>query len=130
MGMIVIDVRGSFPSCGVHNETALEGGHAAALGRAIAHLTAMLPAAIARDHELHTSGDTPPNAKWGEKNPPPNMEGGTYSFWFADLRRELELRGVVYSSPSEVLWLEREAIDYWETDCLSPADAADKLARL
>lgn len=58
------------------------------------------------------------------------MDGGTYALWFADLRRELELRGHLYSSPSEVLWLEREAIDYWETDGLSPADAADKLARL
>lgn len=68
MGMILIDVRGSFPETGIHRETALEGGHAAAIGRAIAHLTTMLPAAVARDHSLHSEGIYPPNAAWGKTN--------------------------------------------------------------
>ena len=66
MGMIVISTKGSFPKCQQRTESALEGGHAAAIGRAVKYLTAMLPDAIALDHKLHDSGDRPPDADFGK----------------------------------------------------------------
>lgn len=67
MGQITVNLTGSFPTklgCN-HMETALEGGHAAAIGRTIAYLTSLLPDSIAKDHELHDIGDRPPNADFG-----------------------------------------------------------------
>lgn len=60
MGMIQIQVRGSFrPNC---NETfsAMEHGHADAVARAIEWLSKdVLPRAIRRDHELQDEGARP-----------------------------------------------------------------------
>ena len=59
MGVITVITKGSFPKRAQHNETALEGGHAAAIGRTIEYLTEMLPRAIELDHRLHDGGECP-----------------------------------------------------------------------
>jgi len=65
MGQITIQTKGSFPNPQVHRDTALEGGHAAAIGRAIEYLATLLPDAIALDHELHDQDNRPPKAGFG-----------------------------------------------------------------
>ena len=65
MGSITVQTAGSFPRQTIIQETALQGGHAAAIGRIIRHLTEMLPEAIALDHKLHDEGDRPPSADFG-----------------------------------------------------------------
>lgn len=65
MGQIVVTTLGSFPSPQTHRDTALEGGHAAAIGRTIQYLTALLPDAIALDHALHEEEKKPPDADFG-----------------------------------------------------------------
>ena len=65
MGQIVVTTLGSFPNAQTHRDTATEGGHAAAIGRTIQYLTALLPDAIAKDHELHDEGTMPPDADFG-----------------------------------------------------------------
>lgn len=64
MGMIEISTRGSFPSESFH-VSAEEGGHANAIQRAIEWLNDRLPAAIEKDHKLHTAGVLPPRAPFG-----------------------------------------------------------------
>ncbi len=66
MGRIEIKTVGSFPLCSTHIESALAGGHAAALGRAIGYLTDMLPDAIAKDHQRPAEGELPPDGLFGE----------------------------------------------------------------
>ena len=70
MGQIHIKVIGSFPEPSVFYESATEGGHAAALGRAIEKLTALLPAAIVKDHNLHDAGTRPPLTDFGKRKIP------------------------------------------------------------
>ncbi len=65
MGQIVVTTLGSFPTPEEHRETATKGGHAAAIGRTMEYLTTLLPDAIAKDHELHDKGETPPEAEFG-----------------------------------------------------------------
>ena len=65
MGQITIETTGSFPLKAAYIESALAGGHAAALGRAIEYLTQMLPEAIALDHQLQKLGEIPPDASFG-----------------------------------------------------------------
>ncbi len=67
MGRIEIKTVGSFPLCATYIESALAGGHAAALGRAIGYLTDMLPDAIAKDHKVHDDGHVPPDAPFGRE---------------------------------------------------------------
>lgn len=66
MGQITIKTEGSFGRS-EHQESALEGGHAAAIGRAILYLTRLLPEAIEDDHKLHAKGQVPPNAPFGRE---------------------------------------------------------------
>ncbi len=79
MGVINIEVAGSFPSPFGPNSSqttkcfsAQAGGHAAAIGRAIAFLSAQLPDAIALDHKLHEQGDRPGEAPFGRSEPCPH----------------------------------------------------------
>lgn len=65
MGMISIQMRGSFPG-DAFDVSAEEGGHANAIQRAIGWLNDRLPEAIALDHQLHDSGDVPPRAPFGK----------------------------------------------------------------
>ena len=65
MGQIVVTTLGSFPNAQTHRDTATEGGHAAAIGRTIQYLTALLPDAIALDHSLQEGGTIPPDADFG-----------------------------------------------------------------
>lgn len=59
MGVLRVDLSGSFPT---RSKTfgAMAHGHAAAVAEAIAWLaTDILPDAIAQDHKLHSEGATP-----------------------------------------------------------------------
>lgn len=67
MGMIEIQTKGSFPTESF-SVSALDGGHANAIQRAIEWLNDRLPAAIQSDHKLHEAGDFPPNAPFGRGN--------------------------------------------------------------
>lgn len=69
MGQLTIQFAGSFRTKNgqkMFNTTALEGGHAAAIGRAIQFLSDQLPEAIAQDHALHDEGQRPPAADFGK----------------------------------------------------------------
>ena len=68
MGKLVINTRGSFPNNKIHEESAMLGGHAAAIGRGIEYLASLLPAAIELDHQLHEDGQTPPEAPFGHRS--------------------------------------------------------------
>lgn len=61
MGQIGIDINGSFPAAMRKRVAfgAMESGHAAALGEAIAYLSSLLPSAIRQDHALHDEGAFP-----------------------------------------------------------------------
>ena len=65
MGMIKVQIRGSFGNKPDAEYSAMEGGHAFALSRAIAYLASELPAAIALDHQLSRDGDKPPRSDFG-----------------------------------------------------------------
>lgn len=67
MGMVTIQIRGSFGNKPDTTFSAMEGGHAYALARAIAYLTAEMDRAIQLDHELHDAGQRPPNADFGKR---------------------------------------------------------------
>lgn len=69
MGKITITVEGSFPDVGTSVNSALDGGHAVAVSRAISVLNNLLPGAIALDHQLHDNGDRPPIEDFGGKDP-------------------------------------------------------------
>lgn len=66
MGMVAIQIRGSFGNKPNVTFSAMEGGHALALTRAIEYLTSQLPAAIQADHRLHDGGDRPPKSDYGK----------------------------------------------------------------
>lgn len=72
MGVVTVTLQGSFGSK-LFTSTALEGGHAAALGRAINYLSLQLPASITLDHALHDQNETPPRADFGSSLTPPPM---------------------------------------------------------
>jgi hypothetical protein len=60
MGMIAIEVQGSFQVRERKVFSAMDGGHADAVAQAIEYLASVqLPAAIQLDHSLHTDGATP-----------------------------------------------------------------------
>jgi len=60
MGMINIEVSGSFRNCGIKHFTARYGGHAQAVAEAIMYLSGdFLSDAIKLDHELHKDGEKP-----------------------------------------------------------------------
>ena len=65
MGMISVSVEGSFSTKFRKTYSAMEGGHAFAIQRAIADLIASLPSAIQLDHELSRHGDRPPVSDFG-----------------------------------------------------------------
>ena len=62
MGMVSVDITGSFGNKGKVHFSAEEGGHAYALTRAIAYLVTQMAGAIVKDHELHDAGDYPQTA--------------------------------------------------------------------
>ena len=65
MGMIEIRITGSFEPHVDQTFSAMECGHAAAVGDAIHFLCeTILPAAIEQDHALHSDGATPEGG-WG-----------------------------------------------------------------
>lgn len=66
MGSVTITTLGSFPVIRTLRYSAMEGGHAMALSRAIDHLTSMMPKAIQLDHRLHDEGTLPPDADFGK----------------------------------------------------------------
>lgn len=70
MGMVRVQIRGSFGNRPDAEYSAMEGGHAMAITRAISYLTSELPAAIKLDHQLAATGDKPPRAAFGELAPP------------------------------------------------------------
>jgi hypothetical protein len=61
MGVITVSINGSFDRSmrGAKSFGAMESGHAAAIGDAIAYLASLLPEAIRQDHQLHAEGATP-----------------------------------------------------------------------
>lgn len=60
MGMIRIELLGSFQPSARGSFSAMKHGHAAAVADAIQWLSAeVLPQAIAKDHQLHTEGASP-----------------------------------------------------------------------
>ena len=61
MGVINLSIAGSFrrDMQGTKQFSAMESGHAAALGEAIDYLASLLPAAIAQDHALQAEGAFP-----------------------------------------------------------------------
>ena len=64
MGMISIELGGSFPH-GSKRISALRHGHAQAVAEAIRYLvTVVLPVAIERDHELQSEGHVPEDGKF------------------------------------------------------------------
>ena len=65
MGMVNVQIRGSFGNKPDGQFSAMEGGHALALSRAINFLIAHMPDAIALDHELARAGDKPPHSDFG-----------------------------------------------------------------
>lgn len=66
MGVIRIDVEGSFKPRVGKMFSAMKHGHAAAVSEAIAWLSGeVLPAAIAQDHELHAEQQFP-EARFGK----------------------------------------------------------------
>lgn len=65
MGMITVEIRGSFGKATSKAFSAMEGGHAMAVTRAIEHLTNELPNAIRLDHKLAAEGEKPPTSDFG-----------------------------------------------------------------
>ena len=59
MGMVTIQIRGSFTKTPDAQFSATEGGHAMALTRAISYLTDQLGPAIQKDHALHDKSQHP-----------------------------------------------------------------------
>jgi hypothetical protein len=64
--MITVTLRGSFgPLNGTTEFSAMEGGHALAITRAIQSLTDAMPRAIQMDHKLASEGQKPPTSDFG-----------------------------------------------------------------
>ena len=69
MGMVRIEIKGSFGSPLTATFSAMKGGHAFAITQAIETLVRELPNAIRVDHALHEDGHHPPEADFGIVNP-------------------------------------------------------------
>ena len=68
MGMIKIDIVGSFAPRGTESFSAIEGGHADAVAQAIEWLAGeVLPQAIIQDHKLAEKGEKP-NYGFGKRS--------------------------------------------------------------
>lgn len=65
MGMVNVVIRGSYGKAHDKTFSAMEGGHALALSRAITFLSQQMPLAIQLDHKLAADGDKPPQADFG-----------------------------------------------------------------
>lgn len=66
MGMLTVDLRGSFGEARSKTFSAMEGGHAQAIAEAIQYLSEVeLPKAIRNDHECHKDG-IEPSAGYGK----------------------------------------------------------------
>lgn len=65
MGMITIQIKGSFGNKPDATFSAMEGGHAFAITRAIQHLVSQLQPAIMMDHQLARDGEKPPKSDFG-----------------------------------------------------------------
>ena len=60
MGVIEVNIRGSFPKAITRQFSAMHGGHAQAVAEAIEFLSReVLSNAIKHDHELHEAGAQP-----------------------------------------------------------------------
>lgn len=69
MGIITITTAGSFTR-ETREFSAMDGGHADAVSRAIEYLSAVvLPEAIRNDHKLHDENERPPNKDFGYGRP-------------------------------------------------------------
>lgn len=65
MGIIVIEIKGSFQLKDTISFSAMDRGHASAVARAIRYLAdTVLPMAIKQDHQLH-SGNYKPAIEFG-----------------------------------------------------------------
>ncbi len=69
MGMVRVQIDGSFSDRVDVTFPAEEGGHAFALTRAIETLVSHLPDAIRMDHSLAAEGEHPPCSPFGEAAP-------------------------------------------------------------
>lgn len=66
MGMLTVDLRGSFGQARSKTFSAMGGGHAQAIAEAIQYLSEVeLPKAIRNDHECHKDG-IEPSAGYGK----------------------------------------------------------------
>ena len=65
MGMVSIEIKGSFGNKPPQQFSAMEGGHAFAITRAIQYLVSQLQAAIMLDHQLERDGEKPPKSDFG-----------------------------------------------------------------
>jgi hypothetical protein len=65
MGMVSIQIAGSFGNPKSVTFSAMEGGHAFALTRAIQFLVSQMQEGIMRDHALHADGEKPPKSDFG-----------------------------------------------------------------
>lgn len=65
MGMLRIDLSGSFPNRGVFTTTAEEGGHVLAIKRGIEFLAKQLGPCVILDSELTKEGENPPLSPLG-----------------------------------------------------------------
>lgn len=74
MGIVRIEIAGSFGSPHSATFTALKGGHAFALQQAIQMLVRELPRAIQLDHELHAQGQKPPESDFGKLPASANLD--------------------------------------------------------
>lgn len=65
MGILTIETTGSFNEK-YETFSALQGGHADAVARAIEYLSGqVLPEAVQSDHKLHDEGERPPEKDFG-----------------------------------------------------------------
>ena len=67
MGMITVQIRGSFGTKPDAQFSATEGGHAYALTGAIAYLVTQMGSAIRKDHALHDKSQHP-DPDFGERD--------------------------------------------------------------
>jgi hypothetical protein len=65
MGMVKVEVVGSFGAAKHFETSAMKGGHVAAIHRALGFLVDQLPNAVQLDTALAKEGSAPPSAPWG-----------------------------------------------------------------
>jgi len=65
MGILTINMQGSFKRTGCTQFSAQDGGHANAIQKAIRYLAEELPAAIELDHQLHDQNMRPEHTDFG-----------------------------------------------------------------